>query len=146
MTYFSTNQSTGIFIFTCVIILNRFIPRYTPEIRVLTLSYHIPIQYYVACVNRKIGRKGHGTEKLLFFSFVSGASGILRVRIRSKETTLISITLYIKQSTLCTVKPLPDGLTNWHKSTQVFKTRTCVAWPNGFPSRLASSHASRKEP
>ena len=67
MTYFSTNQSTGIFIFTCVIILNRFIPRYTPEIRVLTLSYHIPIQYYVACVNRKIGRKGHGTEKLLFF-------------------------------------------------------------------------------
>ena len=67
MAYFSTNQSTRIFIFTCVIILNRFIPRYTPEIRVLTLSYHIPIQYYVACVNRKIGRKGHGTEKLLFF-------------------------------------------------------------------------------
>ena len=40
-------------------------------------------------------------------------------------------------------KPWPNGLARWRKSTQIYKTRTCVrtcdGWPNGFTSRLAIS-------
>ena len=42
----------------------------------------------------------------------------------------------------------PNGLTSRRKSTEIWKTRTCVrtcdGWPNGFANRLASSRKSQK--